>query len=307
MRKTSNHVNVIRLQSVLELVQESKCTIFLVMELANGGELFDRIKIDCGTRESTAKYFFQQLLEGVQHCHAQGVCHRDLKPENLLLQDGGEETVLKIADFGFSARFMMDQGAAAAARGGLSLLRGAGGAAGARLRRAQGRYLVAGCDSIRYAGGQPTVWPGVGHLQAFPALLQVVPPVALPRALLSAGQGPHCVHAASRPGAPHHHRRVNAAPAVLPRAHQDGGRAGGSHHGHHLGQCGERRGRSGGAGLADVHCRLGHPHRGGRGRGRGRLLPDGGGGRGRLGGLQQRCTAAAAAATAATTAAGAST
>ena len=107
MRKTSDHVNVIRLQSVLELAQESKCTIFLVMELANGGELFDRIKIDCGTRESTAKYFFQQLLEGVQHCHAQGVCHRDLKPENLLLQDGGEETVLKIADFGFSARFMM--------------------------------------------------------------------------------------------------------------------------------------------------------------------------------------------------------
>ncbi len=105
MRKISTHVNVIRLESVLELTQESKCTIFLVMELANGGELFDRIKIDCGTRESTAKYFFQQLLHGVQHCHVQGVCHRDLKPENLLLQDGSDDTVLKIADFGFSARF----------------------------------------------------------------------------------------------------------------------------------------------------------------------------------------------------------
>ena len=81
MRKISNHANVIRLENVLELNQESKCTIFLVMELANGGELFDRIKIDCGTREDTAKFFFQQLLLGVQHCHAQGVCHRDLKPE----------------------------------------------------------------------------------------------------------------------------------------------------------------------------------------------------------------------------------
>ena len=110
MRKISNHLNVIRLESVLELIQESKCTIFLVMELANGGELFDRIKIDCGTRESTAKIFFEQLLEGVKHCHAQGVCHRDLKPENLLLQDGvhNEGTVLKIADFGFSARFAME-------------------------------------------------------------------------------------------------------------------------------------------------------------------------------------------------------
>jgi len=111
MRKISNHINVIRLESVLELTQESKCTVFLVMELANGGELFDRIKIDCGTRESTAKVFFQQLLEGVEHCHAQGVCHRDLKPENLLLQDGAsqaEGTTLKIADFGFSARFALE-------------------------------------------------------------------------------------------------------------------------------------------------------------------------------------------------------
>jgi serine/threonine protein kinase len=81
MRKISNHPNVIRLEGVLELIQESKATLFLVMELANGGELFDRIKIDCGTREDTAKIFFRQLLEGVKHCHDQGVCHRDLKPE----------------------------------------------------------------------------------------------------------------------------------------------------------------------------------------------------------------------------------
>ena len=85
MRKIVHHRNVIHLNGVLELTQESKCTIFLVMELANGGELFDRIKIDCGTREETAQFFFQQLLFGVKHCHNQGVCHRDLKPEVSLL------------------------------------------------------------------------------------------------------------------------------------------------------------------------------------------------------------------------------
>ena len=67
MRKICNHVNVIKFECVLELTQESKNTLFLVMELANGGELFDRIKIDSGTREDTAQKYFQQLLEGVQH------------------------------------------------------------------------------------------------------------------------------------------------------------------------------------------------------------------------------------------------
>ena len=65
MRKIVSHTNVIHLNGVLELLQESKCTIFLVMELANGGELFDRIKIDYGTREETAKVFFQQLLHAL--------------------------------------------------------------------------------------------------------------------------------------------------------------------------------------------------------------------------------------------------
>ena len=80
MKKISIHPNVIKLEGVLELIQETKCTIFLIMELANGGELFDRIKVDCGTRENTAKYFFQQLLTGVKHCHDQGVCHRGMSP-----------------------------------------------------------------------------------------------------------------------------------------------------------------------------------------------------------------------------------
>ena len=113
MRKISSHVNVIRLESVLELTQESKCTIFLVMELANGGELFDRIKIDCGAREETAKYFFQQLLLGVKHCHSQGVCHRDLKPENLLLQDTGDQRtpILKVSgDLRFGVLFSIPFG-----------------------------------------------------------------------------------------------------------------------------------------------------------------------------------------------------
>lgn len=99
------HENVLQLLEALELVQDSKCTTFLVLELAGGGELFDRIKLDRGTDEGSARRYFRQLVSGVAFCHASGVCHRDLKPENLLLADNDEPSVLKIADFGLSAIF----------------------------------------------------------------------------------------------------------------------------------------------------------------------------------------------------------
>ena len=152
MRRISHHSNVICLVEVLEFVQDSKSTLFLVLELANGGELFDRIQVDYGCSEEVAQFYFLQLLRGVSHCHKEGVCHRDLKPENLLLSDEEEEedmmmysslttssspsmsssalltpsssstslavcdredlsyrqSILKIADFGFSAKFFFD-------------------------------------------------------------------------------------------------------------------------------------------------------------------------------------------------------
>ncbi|KAE9361001.1 hypothetical protein PF008_g1462 [Phytophthora fragariae] len=97
------HENVLQLYDVLELVQPSKSTIFLVLELAYGGELFDRIRGDAGVEEPTARTYFSQLLAGVRYCHQLGIVHRDLKPENLLLSDAD---VLKIADFGLSAHFI---------------------------------------------------------------------------------------------------------------------------------------------------------------------------------------------------------
>lgn len=107
MAHLGNHANVVQLYEVLELVQDTKTTLFLVMELVTGGELFDRIKNGVGTQEALAKTYFAQLLSGIEYCHANGVCHRDLKPENLLLSDATEAAVLKIGDFGLSAVFAM--------------------------------------------------------------------------------------------------------------------------------------------------------------------------------------------------------
>lgn len=104
MAQIGGHPNIIELLEVLELIQDSKATLFLVLEYINGGELFDRIKLsNVGTSDIFARQYFTQLLSGINYCHQRGVVHRDLKPENLLLSDTTENASLKIADFGMSA------------------------------------------------------------------------------------------------------------------------------------------------------------------------------------------------------------
>ncbi|GMH34694.1 hypothetical protein BSKO_02555 [Bryopsis sp. KO-2023] len=79
----------------------------IVMEYAAGGELFDRIVKAGRFSEDEARYFFQQLIHGVEFCHKSGVCHRDLKLENTLL-DESPMPLLKICDFGYSKSSVFD-------------------------------------------------------------------------------------------------------------------------------------------------------------------------------------------------------
>ena len=91
--------------------------IFIVLELITGGELFDKIVSEGRFNDDAAKFYLDQLVDGVRYCHDQGVCHRDLKPENLLLDENGD---LKISDFGLSALYTGDpEDAAAVAKGAL--------------------------------------------------------------------------------------------------------------------------------------------------------------------------------------------
>ncbi|WWC92860.1 uncharacterized protein L201_007821 [Kwoniella dendrophila CBS 6074] len=76
--------------------------LYMILELAIGGDLFDKIAPDVGVPEDLAKFYFSQLAAGMEHIHERGVAHRDLKPENLLLAANGN---LKISDFGLCAVF----------------------------------------------------------------------------------------------------------------------------------------------------------------------------------------------------------
>ena len=64
--------------------RERKVT-YIVLELAQGGELFYFLKDTGKLTEPMARYMFKQLIEGLYYCFQKGVSHRDLKPDNLLL------------------------------------------------------------------------------------------------------------------------------------------------------------------------------------------------------------------------------
>ncbi|CAK9787372.1 Pkinase-domain-containing protein [Cutaneotrichosporon oleaginosum] len=74
--------------------------LYMLLELAVGGDLFDKIAPDVGVPEDLAKFYFAQLHAAVAFIHSKGVAHRDLKPENLLLAANGN---LKLSDFGLCA------------------------------------------------------------------------------------------------------------------------------------------------------------------------------------------------------------
>ncbi|KAL4226645.1 NUAK SNF1-like kinase 1 [Mactra antiquata] len=89
-----NHPHIIKVNEVFE----NKDKIILVMECADGGELYDYINNNNLT-EKDARRIFRQIVSAIQYCHRLGIVHRDLKLENILLD---RDNNAKIADFGLS-------------------------------------------------------------------------------------------------------------------------------------------------------------------------------------------------------------
>lgn len=95
------HPNIVRLKAVYE----DNEAVHLVMELCEGGELFDRIVARGHYSERAAATVAKTVAEVVKMCHENGVMHRDLKPENFLFANKKENSPLKAIDFGLSVFF----------------------------------------------------------------------------------------------------------------------------------------------------------------------------------------------------------
>ncbi|KAJ9528579.1 hypothetical protein QJQ45_020442 [Haematococcus lacustris] len=101
----SGHKNVVQLKGTYE----DKSYIHLVMEVCEGGELFDRIAEKGHFSEKSAAEVMRTIVSVVNHCHTMNVIHRDLKPENFLLTSKKDGAILKATDFGLSRFFKEGQ------------------------------------------------------------------------------------------------------------------------------------------------------------------------------------------------------
>ncbi|KAF7456312.1 protein kinase domain-containing protein [Cryptosporidium felis] len=75
-----DHPNIARLFESFEDYN----SIYLIMELCTGGELFDRLTQSGRFSERVTAHLIKQMLSAISYCHSKGIVHRDLKPENFL-------------------------------------------------------------------------------------------------------------------------------------------------------------------------------------------------------------------------------
>ncbi|KAJ2904730.1 hypothetical protein MKZ38_007348 [Zalerion maritima] len=74
--------------------------VYIVLELAPEGELFNYIVKASKLSEDESRKLFKQLFDGIKYMHDRNIVHRDIKPENILLVDS--DLTVKLADFGLA-------------------------------------------------------------------------------------------------------------------------------------------------------------------------------------------------------------
>jgi len=102
MLRSLRHPNIIRLYAAYETPRK----LYLVTELASGGELMKRLGSDNSVySEDEVRMHVRTILKAIRYMHDKNSVHRDLKPENVLLSDMSEDAQIKLVDLGLSRYF----------------------------------------------------------------------------------------------------------------------------------------------------------------------------------------------------------
>ena len=93
--KLIRHPHVVRLYQVVDTAK----SLYLILELGSGGDLYEHIQKHGKLPEERARHFYRQLVAAVCYCHSNHIVHRDLKTENVVFCD---DNTVKITDFGLT-------------------------------------------------------------------------------------------------------------------------------------------------------------------------------------------------------------
>eukprot|EP00039_Didymoeca_costata_P000503 m.45877 g.45877 ORF g.45877 m.45877 type:complete len:531 (+) comp10305_c0_seq1:89-1681(+) len=102
--KSLDHPNVIKIVEVFRKLN----TVYIVMELCSGGELFDKLYDQEGCRfdEAETRHLVTKMLQALRYLHANNLVHRDLKLENFIFTSKSIDADIKLIDFGFSKEYL---------------------------------------------------------------------------------------------------------------------------------------------------------------------------------------------------------
>jgi len=105
-----NEIELLRMVDHPQIIRmyewfEDKSNIYIVMDLCDGGELFDKISEMGHFTEQLAAKLFKDMMSAVNYCCAKKICHKDLKPENFMFATKGDDSSIKLIDFGLSQLF----------------------------------------------------------------------------------------------------------------------------------------------------------------------------------------------------------
>ncbi|CAG9332760.1 CDPK1_58 [Blepharisma stoltei] len=103
--KNMDHPNIMRIYEVIETSR----FYYVITELLDGGELFEKLTKQRRFTEKQAAKYLRDIMSALNYCHKQGIVHRDIKPENLVFEFPDDNSNLKVIDFAISHKINQEE------------------------------------------------------------------------------------------------------------------------------------------------------------------------------------------------------